>query len=95
MAARRETIAEAEARLLGFLLRGDIEGFERATARARRSLELRKLAEYDDEFGTYEEFWDEDEIGGLPGCRPLSRCSPAFQAATAWNDSLGSQGRSG
>jgi hypothetical protein len=67
MAVRRETIAEAEARLLGFLLRGDIEGFERATARARRSLELRKLAEYDEEFGDYdgfgdyEEFCDEDE----------------------------------
>jgi hypothetical protein len=69
MVVRRETIAEAEARLLGFLLRGDIEGFERATARARRALALRKLAEYDDEFGDYEEFWDEDEIGGLPGCR--------------------------
>lgn len=67
MAVRRETIAEAEARLLGFLLRGDVEGFERATARARRSLELRKLAEYDEEFGDYdgfgdyEEFCDEDE----------------------------------
>jgi len=63
MAARRETIAEAEARLLGFLLRGDIDGFERATAGARRALELRKLAEPDDEFGGYEEFCDEDDKG--------------------------------
>jgi hypothetical protein len=61
MTVRRETVAEAEARLLGFLQRGDIDGFERATAGARRWLELRKLAEYDDEFGDYEEFWDEDE----------------------------------
>jgi hypothetical protein len=63
MAARRETLAEAEARLLGFLLRGDIDGFERATAGARRALELRKLAEPDDEFESYAEFCDEDETG--------------------------------
>jgi hypothetical protein len=63
MAARRETLAEAEARLLGFLLRGDIEGFERATAGARRALELRKLVEPDDEFESYAEFYDEDETG--------------------------------
>jgi hypothetical protein len=61
MAARRETIAEAEARLLGFLQRGDIDGFERATAGARRALELRKLAESGDEFGDYDEYCDEDE----------------------------------
>jgi hypothetical protein len=61
MAARRETIAEAESRLLGFLQRGDIDGFERATAGARRALELRKLAESDDEFGDYDEYRDEDE----------------------------------
>jgi hypothetical protein len=60
MAVRRETIAEAEARLLGFLQRGDIDGFERATAGARRALELRMAAE-SDEFGDYEEFCDEDE----------------------------------
>jgi hypothetical protein len=63
MAARRETLAEAEARLLGFLLRGDIEGFERATAGARRALELRKLADPDGEFGGYPEFYDDDETG--------------------------------
>jgi hypothetical protein len=63
MAARRETLAEAEARLLGFLLRGDIDGFERATAGARRALELRKLAEPYDEFESYAEFYDEDETG--------------------------------
>jgi hypothetical protein len=62
MAARRETIAEAEARLLGFLLRGDIDGFERATAGARRRLELRKLVEPDDEFEDYVEFEDYDEF---------------------------------
>jgi hypothetical protein len=56
--------SEVEARLLGFLLRGDIEGFERATAGARRALELRKLAQPDDEFEGYAEFYDEDETGG-------------------------------
>jgi hypothetical protein len=61
MAARRETLAEAEARLLGFLLRGDIDGFERATAGAWRALELRKLAEPGEEFEGYAEFYDEDE----------------------------------
>lgn len=60
MAARRETIAEAEARLLGFLQRGDIDGFERATAGARRTLELRRAAE-SDECGNHEEFCYEDE----------------------------------
>jgi len=49
MARRRETAAEADARLAGLLRRGDIDGFDRATAKVRRALELAELEYEDDE----------------------------------------------
>jgi hypothetical protein len=67
MARRRETAAEAEARLLGLLRRGDIDGFDRATASARRALELAELAdenededEDEDDYFRYDDEEDED-----------------------------------
>jgi hypothetical protein len=62
MARRRESAAEAEERLLGLLRRGDIDGFDRATARVRRALELAELADEDeDEDEDYVRYDDEDE----------------------------------
>jgi hypothetical protein len=62
MARRRETAAEAEARLVGLLRRGDIEGFDRATAGVRRALELAELEAEDDEDDDDEFFrYDDDE----------------------------------
>jgi hypothetical protein len=63
MARRRETAAEAEARLLGLLSRGDIDGFDRATARARRELELRELEELEEEDDDEDDgfFYDEED----------------------------------
>ena len=65
MARRRETAAEAEARLLGLLRRGDVGGFDRATASARRALELAELAdEDDDDYFRYDD--EEDERDWSP-----------------------------
>jgi hypothetical protein len=57
MARRRESVAEAEARLLGLLRRGDVDGFDRATVRARRALELAELADEDgdDDYFRYDD----------------------------------------
>ena len=54
MARRRESVAEAEARLLGLLRRGDVDGFDRATVRARRALELAD-EDGDDDYFRYDD----------------------------------------
>jgi hypothetical protein len=66
MARRRETAAEVEARLLGLLERGDIDGFDRATAGVRRALEL---VELEDEDGD-DYFPDDDEEDERGWSRP-------------------------
>jgi hypothetical protein len=64
MAARRKTVREEEARLLGLLLSGDIAGFEKATGMSMREMELRMRAgdepDDDDELGYDHE--DDDEF---------------------------------
>jgi hypothetical protein len=67
MTRRRESAAEAEARLLGLLRRGDVRGFDRATAEARRALELAELADEngdDDDYFGYDD--EEDERDWSP-----------------------------
>jgi len=66
MARRRETAAEAEARLLGLLRRGDVGGFDQATASARRALELAELADEDDDDDYFRYDDEEDERDWSP-----------------------------